>query len=124
MRIPINSIISFILTQTSKYNIDESHSLNHALNVLDYSKKIYQDEVLIKPHLESQQHIIYTCALIHDTCDSKYMDEEISKYEISTFLTDNKYKNDDVEQIIKIITSMSYHKIKVKDIIKYDFIKN
>lgn len=108
----MNSIISFIMTQTAKYNIDESHSLNHALNVLDYSKKIYDDEVILHPKLENQQHIIYTSALIHDTCDSKYMNEKSSIDEITTFLDANSYSHCDIENIINIITSMSYHKIK------------
>lgn len=114
MRIPINNIVSFILLQSSKYNIDESHSLNHALSVLNYSKYIFNEEVIKYPFLKNQKHIIYTSALIHDTCDSKYSNEEDSINNIKTFLSNNKYTNSDQDAIIKIITEMSYHKIKKK----------
>lgn len=112
MRIPINNIINFVLMQTKKYNIDESHSLNHALSVLNYSKYIYNEEVIKYPFLQNQRHIIYTSALIHDTCDSKYTNDANSINNIKTFLSNNEYTKNDQNAIIKIITEMSYHKIK------------
>ena len=72
MKIPINNIVQFILLQCKQQNIDESHALHHALNVLDFSKKIYNAEVVNYPILAKQDHIIYTSALLHDMCDSKY----------------------------------------------------
>ncbi len=112
MRIPINNIINFIILQSNKYNIDESHSLNHALSVLNYSNKIYTEEVKIKPLLKEQKHIIYTSALIHDTCDSKYDNDNHSIMNIKNFLENNCYNEIDIGIIIKIIETMSYHKIK------------
>lgn len=112
MRIPINNIINFIVLQSNKYNIDESHSLNHALSVLNYSNKIYTEEVKIKPVLKQQKHIIYTSALIHDTCDSKYDNDNHSIMNIKKFLKNNCYDEIDIGIIIKIIETMSYHKIK------------
>lgn len=112
MRIPINNIINFVLLQSNKYNIDESHSLNHALSVLSFSKNIYNEEVKIKPVLKSQRHIIFTSALIHDTCDSKYIDDHTSISNITTFLNENMYSQCDIDIILKIIQKMSYHKIK------------
>ena len=41
MRIPFNKLVSFIIYQSQKLHIDESHSLHHALNTLDYAKQIY-----------------------------------------------------------------------------------
>lgn len=112
MRIPFNNIINFVLLQCNKMNIDESHSLNHALDVLNVSKQIYNEEVADNPHILSQKHIIYTSALIHDTCDSKYCDEQKAKQDITTFLQENSYTEKDTEAIMNVITSMSYHKIK------------
>jgi HD superfamily phosphodiesterase len=112
MRIPFNSIIQFVANQCNKYNIDESHSLNHAMCVLNYSKRIFDTEVKITPYIYDQRHLIYTSALLHDTCDSKYTDEKNSINEIQTFLFTNKYSDSDAEVIIDIITKMSYHKIK------------
>lgn len=112
MRIPFNSIIQFVAHQCTKYNIDESHSLNHAMCVLNYSKQIYDTEVKIAPYLHDQKHLIYTSALLHDTCDSKYTDEIGSINEIKNFLYKNDYSYNDTDVIIDIITKMSYHKIK------------
>lgn len=112
MRIPFNNIISFVLLQCNKMNIDESHSLNHALDVLNVSKQIYNEEVKRYPDLKSQKHLIYTSALIHDTCDSKYCDEKEAKQEIIHFLKKNDYTTNDSDAIMSVISSMSYHKIK------------
>lgn len=112
MRIPFNSIIQFVAHQCTKYNIDESHSLNHAMCVLNYSKQIYDTEVKITPYLYNQKHLIYTSALLHDTCDSKYTDEIDSIHEIKNFLHGNDYSNNDTDIIVDIISKMSYHKIK------------
>tara|TARA_B110000305_G_C19385878_1_gene612180 strand:- start:563 stop:1201 length:639 start_codon:yes stop_codon:yes gene_type:complete len=112
MKIPINNIIQFVSHQCNKYNIDETHSLNHALCVLSYSHKILTNEIPIYPQLSTQSHIIYTSALLHDTCDSKYSDEYQSLHEIKEFLHTNQYTNLDSNIIVDIITQMSYHKIK------------
>lgn len=112
MRIPINNIVNFILLQTKQQQIDESHALHHALSVLDYSKQIYNAEVVNYPILTKQQHIIYTSALLHDMCDSKY-NENIYKSinTIQDFLFDNKYLEEDVNIISNIIDGLSYHKV-------------
>jgi HD superfamily phosphodiesterase len=112
MRIPLNNIVQFVLSQCNKYNIDETHALNHALNVLNYSKQIYNEEVNIYEKLKQQQHVIYTSALMHDICDSKYTDEKKAINEIQEFLISHEYKPVDISVIKQIISTMSYHKIK------------
>jgi HD superfamily phosphodiesterase len=112
MKIPINQIVQFIISQSDKHNIDETHSLNHALDVLNFSKKIYDKQIEYEPILENQQHIIYTSALLHDTCDSKYMKPESGIQDICSFLSYHEYEKKDVDTIIDIVDNMSYHKIK------------
>jgi len=112
MKIPINNIVNYILFQTKKYNFDESHALNHALDVLSFSKRIFDHEVINYPYLKKQQNIIFTSALVHDICDSKYRNEKESIIELKTFLIQNKYSDLDTNTIIDIISKMSYHKIK------------
>ena len=112
MRIPFNTIVNFILTQCKQYKIDESHALNHALNVFTTSIKIYDHEKESNPFLEQQKRIIFTSALIHDTCDSKYTDETTSLQHINTLLVNEQYRSDEIGAITNIITKMSYHKIK------------
>lgn len=112
MRIPFNNLVSFILYQSKKLHIDESHSLHHALNTLDYAKQIYNAEFVNYPYLQKQQNIIYTSALLHDMCDSKYVDNNMDELDkINSFLLENKYHDSDVSTICKIIDSMSYSKV-------------
>lgn len=113
MRIPFNTIVNFILTQCKQYQIDESHALNHALNVFTTSVKIYDHEKESNPFLKSQERIIFTSALIHDTCDSKYTDETTSLQHINNLLQGENYQGDEINAITNIITKMSYHKIKL-----------
>jgi HD superfamily phosphodiesterase len=63
------------MTQSIKYNIDESHGLPHSMNVLLYAKKIYDVEVIKFPQLVDQEHVVYASAILHDMCDKKYMNE-------------------------------------------------
>jgi hypothetical protein len=112
MRIPFNKLVSFILYQSQKLHIDESHSLHHALNTLDYAKQIYNAEFVNYPYLQKQQNIIYTSALLHDMCDSKYVDNNMDELDkINSFLLENQYHDSDVSTICKIIDSMSYSKV-------------
>ena len=112
MRLPINNIIKFVLAQSMKYNIDESHSLNHALTVLSNSKKIYDKEVQHYEYLKEQTCVIFTSALVHDICDTKYAPGKESLQEIESFLYENAYNKPDTDTILSIIDNMSYGKIK------------
>ena len=112
MRIPFNNIISFILCQSNKLKIDESHSLHHALNTLDFAKQIYNAELDNYPHIQKQQSVIYTSALLHDMCDSKYTGNNLNALDnINQFLIENKYESDTASAICNIIDSMSYSKV-------------
>lgn len=117
MRIPFNNIINFILCQSNKFNIDESHSLHHALNTLDFAKQIYNAELDNYPHIQKQQSVIYTSALLHDMCDYKYTGDNIKELDhINQFLVENEYESDTASAICSIIDSMSYSKV-----MKYGF---
>lgn len=107
----INYAFQYVIDTSIKYNIDESHSLKHSMEVFDFSKKIYDKEIITYPFLSNQKEIIYTAAIGHDMCDKKYMDEKegIKKYQdyLSAFMTSN-----DLEIMGKIIGTMSYSKVK------------
>lgn len=96
------------------YNIDESHGVKHALDVYKYSRNLVSAESKQFPIILSQQHIIYTSALLHDTCDKKYMNEEDGLQDIISFLQETSlYQDEDIDIIIKIIQTMSYSKVKI-----------
>lgn len=112
MKIPINEICLFIKEMCLKNKIDESHGTKHALDVFRFSSEIVKNEIKNYPYLNDQQNIIYTSALLHDTCDKKYVDENEGIKDIKNFLQLSKYKDDQIEIIINIIKTMSYSKVK------------
>ena len=114
MTIPFSKICSFIKTTCHRYNIDESHGMKHALDVYKYSRNLVSSECENVPHLLQQKSVIYTSALLHDTCDKKYMDESEGILNIHLFLNSTQcYSKVETDIILKIIQTMSYSKVKV-----------
>jgi len=112
MLIPYKLIYNFILNRCIKLSIDESHAVKHSMDVLKYSQKIYNEELLLFPELEKQKKIIYTSAMLHDMCDSKYMDVNKGLNDIKEFIETINYKKNEIDIILKIIGTMSYSKVK------------
>jgi len=108
----INSSFKYVIETSKTFNIDESHSLKHSMEVLGYAKKIYESEVKANPYLENQKKIIYMAAIGHDMCDKKYMDEKEGVIRYKNYLNDLMTPND-LEVMGKIIETMSYSKVKV-----------
>ena len=117
------TLFQYIL-QTTKYNnIDESHGVSHAMNVLINAHQSFQIEVKKDPKLQSQENVIYIDAALHDMCDKKYMEEEEGIRRLDSVLYDNYVSKtrqpqyhldeDDIEAIKTIIRTMSYSKVKV-----------
>lgn len=114
MTFPLSKICSFIKHICTEYEIDESHGMKHALDVYKYSRKLVSSECDNNPYLLQQQNVIYTAALLHDTCDKKYMEEEEGILNIQTFLNSTQcYTDEETAIIIKIIQTMSYSKVKI-----------
>jgi HD superfamily phosphodiesterase len=107
----LNQLFGFVLGVCSKYNIDESHGLSHSMDVLNFAHDIYEAEKYIYPALKEQENIIYISSVLHDMCDKKYMNEEEGLQEINKFLG-NIIKEEEKEIILKIISTMSYSKVK------------
>ena len=107
----LNYLFSFVIITSKNFNIDESHSLKHSMDVFYYSNKIYEDELNKFPALKDQRNIIYTSSILHDMCDKKYMDEEFGLERIYDYMK-NKISNDELDMTLKIISSMSYSTVK------------
>lgn len=108
----ISKLLQFVISTVNKYNIDESHGLGHSMNVLIYSHNIFNHSVQTMPELHKYERIIYVSAIVHDMCDKKYMDEENGIREISGYLHE-KIPEDEIDAIKKIISTMSYSKVKI-----------
>jgi len=109
----INYCFHYVRDTSEVYKIDESHALKHSMEVYRFAKNIYDSEVKTNKFLESQQNIIYASIIGHDMCDSKYMDVEEGVIRYKNFLSD-KISPKDIEVVEKIITTMSYSKVKAK----------
>jgi hypothetical protein len=107
----LNRGFKYVVETSKLYNIDESHSLKHSMEVFGYAKKIYDDEVKNNLLLEKQKNIIYMAAIGHDMCDKKYMDEKEGITRYQTYLS-NVMLPSELEIMGKIIATMSYSKVK------------
>lgn len=107
----INSAFNYVVYTSSKYNIDESHSLKHSIEVFHLANKIYDAELLKNPYLIDQKEIISVSSIIHDMCDKKYMDETDGINKMKMYMKDY-VSISDLEVISTIISSMSYSTVK------------
>lgn len=96
---------------SKKYNIDESHDISHSMDVLHFANDIYEQQVYLYPPLKDYKNVIQICALLHDMCDKKYMDEKTGSQEIFSYLEPRIESRENL-LINKIITTMSYSKVK------------
>ena len=108
----INMAFKYVVETTYLYKIDESHGLKHSMEVFNFAKHIYDSEVLQNPFLEQQKYIIFAAAIGHDMCDKKYMNETEGIIKYTSYLSD-LMRSEDLEIMSKIISTMSYSKVKV-----------
>ena len=121
MLISLNKIFKFITTTCNLYNIDESHGVRHSMDILRISKNIVEEELNMCPYLHNKEHIVYTSALLHDMCDHKYFKNNEGTENVFKFLTENNYEKNDIDDIMRIIDTISYSKVKKYG---YQFKKN
>ena len=95
----LTKLFNFVLLCVSKYNIDESHGLSHAMNILTCANKIYTQEVEKQPYLKDHEKIIYVSSVLHDMCDKKYMDQDQGMKDINNFIGTLKNDNDIPESV-------------------------
>jgi HD superfamily phosphodiesterase len=103
----LNELFNFVVLTSKLYEIDESHSIKHSMDVFYFANKIYESELIKNPYLIEHKNIIDTSSIIHDMCDKKYMNEEEGLKRINEYLTD-KITEKELEISLKIISTMSY----------------
>jgi HD superfamily phosphodiesterase len=107
----LNIAFGLVIELSRQFNIDESHSLKHSMEVYAYTKKIVNAELVATPHLAKQQDIIYLAAILHDMCDKKYT-AELDGVVILRRKLANVADETSLDIIFKIITTMSYSTVK------------
>ena len=112
----LSNLFDYVLLTISKYNIDESHGLSHAMNILTYANSIFETEVIEKPHIRLHEKIIYVSAILHDMCDKKYMNQQDGIKDISKFISSLEVENsltpDEIKVVENSISTMSYSYVK------------
>jgi len=108
-------LFKFVIYTVEKHNIDESHGLSHAFNILLHANKIYESELKKCPELAKYEKVIYVASIVHDACDKKYMEVEVGLYEIEQLLFRENMglSSSDINAIRDIISTMSYSKVKL-----------
>ena len=107
----VNSAFNYVIKTSQMYNIDESHSFKHSMEVFHLTNKIIDSEIIKYPYLESQKDIIYSAAILHDMCDKKYINENEGIKSINNFMCDYMSSHS-LDIMNKIVLSMSYSKVK------------
>ena len=102
-----------VMVLCKKFNIDESHSLKHSMEVYNFALRIYESELHMNAYLEEQKDIIVLAAILHDTIDKKYVAEEDGIEEIRKYLN-GVVTVEKLDIIFQIITTMSYSTVKKK----------
>ena len=119
----LSKLYNFVLYTTTKYNIDESHGLSHAMDILGYASNIFDEEVVKHPQIKHQEKIIYVSSILHDMCDKKYMDQHEGIENINTFIEigPGNVLTNLVKRMSKSLTAISISKtedlIKLKEIL-------
>ncbi len=111
MESTIVKAFELVMILCKKFNIDESHSLKHSMEVYNFALRIYESEVAMNAYLEQQKDIIVLAAILHDTIDKKYVAEADGIEEIRQFL-EGYVTPEKLGIIFQIITTMSYSTVK------------
>lgn len=109
----LSKLFNIVLMTISKYKIDESHGITHAMNVLHNCDHLIDSVIQKQPEIEEQRKIIYSAAILHDMCDKKYMNEDEGIKEIKSYIYDS-ISNNELDVIENIVSTMSYSKVKKK----------
>ena len=114
MHFPLSELFQYVILVSSRHKIDESHSLGHSMRVFQFADKIAREESRWTSNptkFVEQIPIIHAAAILHDTCDKKYRDEEEGLYEVTEFLN-TRMPEEQVKATVDIIRYMSYSKVK------------
>ena len=109
----LSKLFNVVLMTISKYKIDESHGITHAMNVLHNCDHLIDSVIQEQPEIEEHRKIIYSAAILHDMCDKKYMNEDEGIKEIKSYIYDS-ISNNELDVIENIVSTMSYSKVKKK----------
>lgn len=106
-------VLSYALTRhmTIRGRVDDSHNHVHATEVLFWANEIMQAHPVSRREADAAGH----CALLHDLLDGKYeipgADDSVRHHLVEVV----GYPQEAADDMMRIMTSMSYHKTMVDD---------
>lgn len=103
MHTVIPAVFRFACNALKDY--DGSHDIHHAINVAKNVTCIHKQD-------GDLQKLAIIAALLHDTCDKKYVDKEKALSDIKGFLT-NHLPSDDVDDILSAIQHISFSSLRI-----------
>jgi HD superfamily phosphodiesterase len=107
----INYAFKFVVNTSKQYNIDDSHSLRHSMEVFEFANQIYNHELINNPFLLQQKNVIMCSAILHDMCDKKYINENEGIQNINNHFKD-LLLDEELQIINSIVSTMSYSTVK------------
>lgn len=97
----MDKIIEFVKEELA--NDLSGHNFKHI-------ERVYNNALLLIKHEGGNKKIILTSCLLHDLVDDKLFDNiEQQKQKIINMLKENNYNLPEIEQILNIISSISFH---------------
>ena len=94
-------LISFVKTELA---------FDHSGHDFAHAERVYQNALSIQKEEGGNLKIISAAALLHDTVDSKLFPNPLPQQEkIRALLNENSYSDGEMQEIFKIITTMSWH---------------
>ena len=107
----LNTLYNFVVLTSSKYDIDESHSLGHSMDVFSIANNIYQSELIDNPYIKDHENIIATSSILHDMCDRKYINKDEGISRIKDYMKD-QISHKELDISLQIMDTMSYSVVK------------
>jgi len=111
MDVLLDAAFECVRAMSIAYEIDESHAMKHAMEVLSYTMQSFQFHQVQHPYLLPQQRVLYAAAVVHDMCDKKYVDESVGLYRIHQHLC-NYLTPEEFNHLSTIITTISYSTVR------------
>ena len=111
MDVLLDAAFECVRAMSIAYEIDESHAMKHAMEVLSYTMQSFQFHQVQHPYLLPQQRVLYAAAVVHDMCDKKYVDESVGLYRIHQHLG-NYLTPEEFNHLSTIITTISYSTVR------------
>lgn len=116
----LNELFKFVQQTCLEFSIDESHGLTHSIQVYRYGLDIYSQVLKSNPQIEELRQVIICSCILHDMCDYKYMDGVLGVKRIVELLESLDIAQAQIKLIVRIITTMSYTKIKAHGFPEFD----